>query len=45
VSEGELIYLPFENRLANDRLSWQTANAGGILLDPFWKRLAVRFWD
>jgi hypothetical protein len=42
---GELIYLPFENRLANGRLSRQTPGAGGLLLETFWKRLAVRFWD
>jgi hypothetical protein len=43
VSEGELICLPFENRLANGRLSRQPASAGGILLDAFWKRLAEWF--
>jgi len=39
------VYLPFENRQANGRLSRQTASAGGILLDAFWKCLVVRFWD
>jgi hypothetical protein len=45
VNEGELICLPFENRLANGRLSRQPASAGGILLDAFWKGLAEWFWD
>lgn len=32
---GEFVYLPFENRQANDRLSRQTISAEGMLLDAF----------